>query len=195
MRPQIRQRGNQDSRGPSPCLFQPVRALPMPLWQTGGRSRYSWAILQTRRSQSNSPSPAQRHRPPRLGERKHSFSAGTLLSLKGRRQAAWRHDTHPLARRKKCHLWRHRHRYHRRLLSTPLGYVCGQRGGRGGQQKENQVRSFLPLVHLHPARFRNLRTNQRQGHQIPPRTRTSSQNHKRWPRESAFLLQRIFVTL
>ena len=51
--------------------------------------------------------------------------------------------------------------------------------GWGGQQKGNQVSSSRSLVHLHPARFRNLRTNQRQGHQIHSRTRTPSQNHKR----------------
>ena len=182
----------------------------MPMWQTGWCLRHARAIRQTRHSQSNSPSPAQWHSPPRLGKSKHSISAGTHLSLKGRWQETWRHVAHPMARWKKRHLGRHRLRYHRQLLSTPLSDVCGQRDGRGGQQKENQVRSTWPLVHLYPARFRNLRTNQQHGHQIPLRTRPLSQNHKRWPsrvigrclrtisddpRESAFLLQRISVTL
>ena len=110
----------------------------MPLWQTGWRSRHArailqtgWrsrherAILQTRQSHRNSPSPAQCHRPPRLGKSKHSISAGTHRSLKGRRQETWRHDAHPMARWKKRHLGRHRHRYHRRLLS-PI-YTSRQR--------------------------------------------------------------------
>ena len=50
---------------------------------------------------------------------------------------------------------------------------------KGGLRKGNKVRRSRLLVHLHPARFRNLRTNQRQGHQIPSRSRTPSQNHKR----------------
>ena len=62
---------------------------------------------------------------------------------------------------------------HRRLLSTPLGNVCGKRGG-------NQVRRSRPLVHHH-VRFRNIRTNQQQWNQIPSRTRPPSQNHKRLP--------------
>ena len=66
---------------------------------------------------------------------------------------------------------------------------------KGGQQKGNQVRSSRPLVHLHSARFRNLRTNQRQGtkffQELGRRLRTISDD----PRESAFLRQRISITL
>ena len=155
MRPQTRQRGNKDCRGPSPRR-QPMRFPSMPLRQTGWRSRHSRAILQTRHSQSNSPSPAQRHRPPRLGESKHSFSAGTLWSLKGRRQVTWRHDVHPMARRKKCHLGRHRQRHSRVHLSATC--AAAWRKGRPAERKP-QVRSSRPLVHLHPARFRDLWTN------------------------------------
>ena len=52
----------------------------MPLWQTCRCLQHSWAILQMWRSQSNSPSPAQQHRPPCLGESKHSISAVSPLT-------------------------------------------------------------------------------------------------------------------
>ena len=65
--------------------------------------------------------------------------------------------------------------------------------GRPAERKPR--RSSRPLVHLHPTRFRNLRTNQRQGtkflQELGCRLRTIGDD----PRESAFLRQRISITL
>ena len=119
----------------------------------------------------------------------HSISQGETAS----NLTAWR-SFHGKA--KKCHLGRHRHRHCRWLLPTPLGGVCRVRGG---LQKGNQVRTSRLLVHLHPACFRNLWTNQWQGHQSPTRALKSFRHRLRtisdYPCELAFLRQRISITL
>ena len=100
-----------------------------------------------------------------------------------------------MARWKKRHLGRHRHRYHRRLLPTPLGGVCGQRGGWSGQQKGDQIRSTRPLVHLYSLAFETYGPINNKGikflQELGRRLRAISDD----PRESAFLIQRISVTL
>ena len=193
MWPQTEQRGNQDSRGPSPWR-QPVRASPMPLWQTGCRSRHSWAILQTRHSQSNSPSPAQ-HRPPRLGESKHpsvlepsGLSRGdgkqpygmTLIPWQGGKNVTGDVTVNDTVADSYLH-----------LLATCADSVAEGKVSR----KETEYAildnsyTFIPLAFETYGPINDKGTTFLQ--ELCRRLRTLSDD----PRESAFLLQRISITL
>ena len=100
-----------------------------------------------------------------------------------------------MARGKKRHMGRHRHRYHRRLLSTPLGSVHGQRGGRAASRKEikyaalDHSYTFISLAFetYGPINNKGIKFLQELGRRL----RTTSDD----PRESAFFLLRISTTL
>ena len=187
MRPQTRQWGNQISCGPSPRR-QPVRAPCAKLVDARGTHGISCKrgtarairhhqlndIVSRALVRANIPSVLEPSALSR-GEGKRPDSM-TLIPWQGGKNVTWNVTVTDTVADSYLH----------------LSAACA---GRGGQQKGNQVRRSRLLVHLHPARFRNLRTNQRQDtkflQELGRRLRTTSDD----PRESAFLLKRISITL
>ena len=158
MRVEARQRGSQSCCGSSP-RYQPLLAVPVPLWRTGWRKRYARPLLIARRRPIHTTSWTQRHHIPSADQSKHAMRSGTARTVAHRRKTTWRTDPHSMATWKERHIWCHRHRHRHRLIpSSNIGegwWRCRERR----HQEGGQVRWSSTNVHAHPTGVRNAWTH------------------------------------